>query len=109
MCVLHVSFGSKVRHRTFGCVVMGRAMLFILRPRLLLYAAGFGVNRVQVVLPGFSVRLFFLSRQKLYVGMVVCVFLGCTRDCVCRCDGDDICVGHDLNRCSGWVCLQCKC
>ena len=20
----------------------------------------------------------------------------------CRCDGDVICVGHDLNRCSGW-------
>ena len=29
-------------------------------------------------------------------------FLGCTRACVCCCDGDVICVGHDLNRCSGW-------
>ena len=26
------------------------------------------MNRVQVVLSGFSVRLFVLSRQKLYVG-----------------------------------------
>ena len=35
MCVLYVSFGSKVRRRTFGC--------------------GSGVNRVQVVLSGFCV------------------------------------------------------
>ena len=32
--------------------------------------------------------------------------LGCTRSCacvrMCGCDGDDICVGHDLNRCAGW-------
>ena len=28
--------------------------------------------------------------------------LDCTSDCVCRCGGDVICVGHDLNRCSGW-------
>ena len=36
--------------------------------------------------------------------MYVClyVFLGCTRACVCRCDGDVIFVRHDLNRCSGW-------
>ena len=31
MCVLYVSFGSKVRPRTFGCVAMGSAVLFILR------------------------------------------------------------------------------
>ena len=53
-----MSFVSKVRPRTFGCVAMGSAVLFILRSRLLLYSAGSGVNRVQVVLPGFSVRLF---------------------------------------------------
>ena len=41
-------FGSKVRPRTFGCVVMGSAMLLIFRSRLLLYSAGSGVNRVQV-------------------------------------------------------------
>ena len=29
-------FGSKVRHRTFGCVAMGSAVLFILRSRMLL-------------------------------------------------------------------------
>ena len=64
MCVLYVRFWSKVRPRTFGCVAMGSAMLFILMSRLLLYSAGSGVSRVQVVLTGFSVRLFVLSRQK---------------------------------------------
>ena len=63
MCVLYVSFGSKVRPRTFGCVAIRNAVLFIFRSRLLLYSAGSGVNRVQVVLSGFSVRLFVLSRQ----------------------------------------------
>ena len=33
MCVLYVSFGSKVRPRTFGCVAIGSALLFILRSR----------------------------------------------------------------------------
>ena len=41
MCVLYVSVGSKVRPRTFWCVVMGSALLDIF--------AGSGVNRVQVV------------------------------------------------------------
>ena len=50
MYVLYVSVGSKVRPITFGCVAMGSAVLFILRSRLLLYSAGSGVNRVQVVL-----------------------------------------------------------
>ena len=58
MCVLYVSFGSKVRPRTFGCVAMVSAVLFILMPRLLSYSAWSGVNRVKVVLSGFSVRLF---------------------------------------------------
>ena len=40
MCVLYVTFGSKVRPRTFGWVAMGSAVLFILRSRLLLYSAG---------------------------------------------------------------------
>ena len=49
MCVLYVSFGSKVRPRTFGCIAIGSAVLFILRSRLLLYSAGSVVNRVQDV------------------------------------------------------------
>ena len=71
MCVLYVSFGSKVRPRTFGCVAMSSALLFIVRSRLLLYSAGSGVNRVQVLLSGFSVRL--LCFLILDVGMVVCI------------------------------------
>ena len=31
MCVLYVSVGSKVRPRTFRCVAMGSALLYILR------------------------------------------------------------------------------
>ena len=75
MCVLYVSFGSKVRPITFGCFFMGSssAVLFIFRSRSLLYSAGSGVNRVQVVLSGFSVRLFCFVQAKLYVGMIVCI------------------------------------
>ena len=58
MCVLNVSFGSKVRLRTFACAAMGSASLFTLRSTLLIYSAGSGVNRVQGVLSGFSKRLF---------------------------------------------------
>ena len=75
MCVLYVSFGSKVKPRTYGCVAMGSAVLFIMRYRLLLYSAGSGVNRVQVILSGFIVRLFcFVYENNLYVGMVVCIY-----------------------------------
>ena len=73
MCVLYVSFGSKVRPRTFGCVATGSAVLFIVRSRLLVYSAGSGVNRVQVVLLALVRGCFVLSMQKLYVGMVVCI------------------------------------
>ena len=64
MCVLYVSFRSKVKPRTFWCVAMYSAVLFIFRSRLLLYSAGSGVNRVHVVLPGFSVRLFCFVQAK---------------------------------------------
>ena len=43
---------------------MGSAVLYILRSRLLLYSAGSGVNRVQVVLAGFSVRLLCFVQAK---------------------------------------------
>ena len=55
MCVLYVSFGSKVRPKTFWCVVMSR---------VLVYYAGSGVNRVQVVMSGFSKRLFCFVQAK---------------------------------------------
>ena len=51
-----MSFGSKVRPGTFGCVAMGSAVLFILRSRFILYSAGSGANRVQVVLSEFIVQ-----------------------------------------------------
>ena len=54
MFVLYVSFGSKVRPRTFGYIATGSALLFIVRSRLPVYSAGSGVNRVQVVFSGFS-------------------------------------------------------
>ena len=96
MCALYVSFGSKVRPSTFGCVAMSSAVLLILRSILLLYSAGSRVNRVQVVLSGFSARYFVLSMRKRYVGIWLYLFLGCSRVCMYRCDGDVICVGHGL-------------
>ena len=73
MCVLYVSFGSKVRPRTFGCDAMGSALLFIVRSRLLVYSAGSGVNRVQVVCLDLVGGCFVVSSQKLCVCMVVCI------------------------------------
>ena len=63
MCVLYVSFGSKVRPITFGCVAMGSAVLFV-RSRLLLYSTASGMTRVQVVLSGFSVILLCFVQTK---------------------------------------------
>ena len=102
MCVLYVSFGSNVRTRTFGCVAMGSALLFIVMSRLLVYSAGSGVNRLQVVCLDLVRGCFVLSRQKLYVCMVVCISWMHSYLCVCGCDCDVVCVGHDLNRCTGW-------
>ena len=45
MCVLYVSFGSKVRPRTFGCVAMGSVLLFIDAP--------FVLDLLPISLPGF--------------------------------------------------------
>ena len=81
MCVLYVSFGSKVRPKTFWCIAMGNALLCICRSRFIVYYAWSGVNRVQVVLSGFSIRFFVLSRQKLYVGMVV--YISWLHSCLC--------------------------
>ena len=71
--MLYVSFGSKVRPITFGLVAMHNVVLLILSSRLLLYSAGFGVNRVQVVLSVFSLILLRFAQGKMYVGMVVCI------------------------------------
>ena len=63
-CVLYVSFGSKVRPRTFGCYATCGAVLGILRSRLHVYSVGSEVNSVQVVLSGFSVILFCFVQEK---------------------------------------------
>ena len=45
---------------------------------------------------------FGLGVLKNFMYVWLYVFLFCTRACVCRCDGDVICVGHDLNWYSRW-------
>ena len=64
MYVLYVSLGSKVRPRTSGPFAMGNTVLFILWSRLFLYYDRSGVNRVQVVLSGFNVRLLCFVQAK---------------------------------------------
>ena len=46
--------------------------------------------------------MFCPDKKNFYVGRVIYIFLCCTSASVCRCDGDVMCVEHDLNRCSGW-------
>ena len=50
-------------------------VLFILSSRLLLYSARSGVNRVQVVLSRFSMRLLYFVYAKHYVCMVNCMYV----------------------------------
>ena len=57
-------FGPMVRPITFGCDAMSRAVLSILRSRLILYSAVSGVNRVQVVLSGICKKLFCFVQAK---------------------------------------------
>ena len=63
----------KVVPRTFGCVAMCSAVLFI-KSRLLVYSARSGVNRVQVVLSGFNVMYgcmyFFAAFVIVYVDVM---------------------------------------
>ena len=64
---------------------MGSAVLVILKSRLVLYSAVSGVNRVKVVLSGFSVRLLCFAKEKTLCGydcmyflvalMFVCVYV----------------------------------
>ena len=46
---------------------MGSAVLFILRSRLLVYSAEYVVNRVHVVLSGFSVKLLCFIQAIVFV------------------------------------------
>ena len=69
MWVLYVRLGSKVRPRTFGCFAMGSAI----QPYVVYFEVQIALVFCRVVLSGFSLRLFCLVRQNLYVGMVVCI------------------------------------
>ena len=80
------------------CVAMGSAVLFIVRSRLLVYSEGSGVIRVQIVLSGFSKRLFCSGK----IFMVVCISWLHSYVCVCGSDCDVVCICHNLNRCTGW-------
>ena len=60
---------------------MGSVLLCIFRSRLLVYSAGSGMIRVQVVLSGFSMRWFCFIQAKLYVGMIVNIFW--RHSCLC--------------------------
>ena len=74
ICVLYVSFGSKVRPKPL-CALPGVVLCcLLLGPDILLvYSARSGVNRVQVVFLDLVRGCFVLSREKLYVGMFVCI------------------------------------
>ena len=61
---------------------MGSALLGIFLSRLLVYSAGAGLNRVQVVLSGLIGDCFVLFRQQRYVGMVVYIFVALVFVCV---------------------------
>ena len=52
---------------------MGIALLCICRSRLLVYSAGSGMNNVQVVLSGFSMRLFCSVQAKTFC-MYGCIY-----------------------------------
>ena len=58
------------------------------------------MNRVQVVLSGFSKRLFCFVQAKTLC-RYGCMYFLATLVLVCV-DVIVICVGHDLNRCTGW-------
>ena len=58
-------------YMSFGYVAMDNALLFIVRARLLVYSTGSGVNRVEVVLSGFSKRLFWFVHAKTLCNLSV--------------------------------------
>ena len=59
-CVCCMEFGVKGN-------AFGSAVLFILRSRLILYSAGSGVNRLQVGLSGFSVKIVLFCPDKKFM------------------------------------------
>ena len=103
LCVLHdlqfVNAGRRCNRRPYRRGILQSR--FIVRSGLLVYSAGSGVNRVQVVCLDLVRGCFVLSRQKLCVGMVVCISWLHSYLCVWI-DCDVVCIGYDLNQCTGW-------
>ena len=57
---------------------MGSALLFTVRSRLLVYSAGSDVNKVQIVLSGFSKRVFcFVQAKTLCMYFLAALVLVC--------------------------------
>ena len=109
MCVLYVSFGSKVRPRTFGCVAVGYALLCILGPDCSYILQGLAWTECKLFCLDLVWDCFVLSRQKLYVCMVV--YISWLHSCSC------VWMWWWYHLCRPWpepvfwvvVCLQCKC
>ena len=74
-CMFVYILRSKVRTFPLGGLPWVSAVLFILRCRLLVYFAGSGENRMQVVLSGFSVRLLCFVQEKTLC-MYACIHPG---------------------------------
>ena len=72
MCVLYVSFVSKARPRTFGCVAIGSPVLFISWSSSYILQ-GLEWTDCKLFCLDLMWDCFVLSRQKLYVSMVVCI------------------------------------
>jgi len=64
-CSLKVSFGSKVRPRILGVLMVGMIVLLMVRFSVVLYSAGSGVKSVEVDLSGLRSRLFVLVQLKM--------------------------------------------
>ena len=110
MCVLYVSFGSKVRPRTLGALPWVVLCCLLLGPDCAYILQGSGVNRVQVVLSGFNKRLFCFVQAKTLCRYGCMYFLAALVLVCVGCDCDVICIGHDPEPVH-WVVvsLRCKC
>ena len=72
--LLYVNFGSNIRPRTFGCVAMDSAVLFILRSHIaLIFRRVWSEESASCFVLDLVRYYYVFSRQKLYLGMVVCI------------------------------------
>ena len=92
-----MSFWAKIRSRSFGCIAMSSAVLFILRSRLLVYSTRSGVNCCFVSI---YCEIVMFSQEK-NLSRYGCMYFYSALELVCGCDGDVTSIGHGLNLCSG--------